>query len=244
MRNIWYIFKRELGGYFATPSPTCSSSSSWCWRASSRSTRQFLRTRAGRSAGLLLVPPVALSVPDPRDRDAAVVRGTPRGHDRIVPHTADHDRRSGDRQVPRRVGLRGHRARPHLPDLDHRQPAGRSRQRHHPGELRGLGDDERGLPWRSARRFRPRPKARPSRSSCRRPRVSPSPCRARRWCWRSSRAGRRSFLVDAIAGFSFLAHFNAITRGVIDLRDIVFFASLVAAFPFANAAIVDIKKAG
>jgi ABC-2 type transport system permease protein len=53
-----------------------------------------------------------------------------------------------------------------------------------------------------------------------------------------------SFLVDAIAGFSFLTHFNAIMRGVIDLRDIVFFASLVAAFLFANAAIVDIKKAG
>ncbi|MBI3504092.1 MAG: ABC transporter permease subunit [Proteobacteria bacterium] len=53
-----------------------------------------------------------------------------------------------------------------------------------------------------------------------------------------------SGMVETIAGFSFLTHFNAITRGVIDLRDIVYFASLVAAFLFANAAIVEMKKAG
>jgi len=53
-----------------------------------------------------------------------------------------------------------------------------------------------------------------------------------------------SALVEAVAGFSFLTHFNAIARGVIDLRDVVYFASLVAAFLFANAAIVEIKKAG
>jgi ABC-2 type transport system permease protein len=53
-----------------------------------------------------------------------------------------------------------------------------------------------------------------------------------------------SAIVDAVAGFSFLTHFNAIARGVIDLRDVVYFASLVAAFLFANAAIVEIKKAG
>jgi ABC-2 type transport system permease protein len=51
-------------------------------------------------------------------------------------------------------------------------------------------------------------------------------------------------VVEAVAGFSFLTHFNAIARGVIDLRDVVYFASLVAAFLFANAAIVEMKKAG
>ncbi len=51
-------------------------------------------------------------------------------------------------------------------------------------------------------------------------------------------------IVEAVSGFSFLTHFNAIARGVIDLRDIVYFASLVAAFLFANAAIVEMKKAG
>lgn len=50
-------------------------------------------------------------------------------------------------------------------------------------------------------------------------------------------------LLQAIASFSFLTHFNAITEGVIDLRDIVFFISLMAAWLFANAIVVDLKKA-
>lgn len=49
-------------------------------------------------------------------------------------------------------------------------------------------------------------------------------------------------IVDAVASFSFISHFNAITRGVIDLRDIVYFGTLIAVFLFANAAIVDLKK--
>ena len=51
-------------------------------------------------------------------------------------------------------------------------------------------------------------------------------------------------LVETIASFSFLTHFTAISRGVIDVRDLVFFGSLIAAFLFANAVIVDMKKAG
>ena len=49
-------------------------------------------------------------------------------------------------------------------------------------------------------------------------------------------------VVDAIASFSFIAHFNAITRGVIDIRDLIYFGSLIAVFLFANAALVDLKK--
>lgn len=49
-------------------------------------------------------------------------------------------------------------------------------------------------------------------------------------------------IVDAIASFSFLVHFNAIVRGVIDLRDLVFFVSLIVLFLFLNAIIVDMKK--
>lgn len=51
-------------------------------------------------------------------------------------------------------------------------------------------------------------------------------------------------LVDTIASFSFLTHFTAISRGVIDLRDIVYFGSLIAAFLFANAVIIDMRKSG
>ena len=49
-------------------------------------------------------------------------------------------------------------------------------------------------------------------------------------------------IVDVVASFSFVAHFNAITRGVIDGRDIVYFGTMIAVFLFANAAIVDLKK--
>jgi ABC-2 type transport system permease protein len=50
-------------------------------------------------------------------------------------------------------------------------------------------------------------------------------------------------LLDTAAGLSFLSHFNAIVRGVIDLRDGVFFLSTIAFFLYANAVIVDLKKA-
>jgi ABC-2 type transport system permease protein len=49
-------------------------------------------------------------------------------------------------------------------------------------------------------------------------------------------------LVDAIASFSFLTHFSSITEGVIDLRDVVFFGSLIALFLAANVVIVDLAK--
>jgi ABC-2 type transport system permease protein len=51
-------------------------------------------------------------------------------------------------------------------------------------------------------------------------------------------------LLETIASFSFLTHFTSISRGVIDLRDIIYFGSLIAAFLFANAVIVDMRKSG
>jgi len=51
-------------------------------------------------------------------------------------------------------------------------------------------------------------------------------------------------IVDTIASFSFLGHFNAITDGVIDLRDVIFFLSLIVVWLYANAVVVDFKKAG
>jgi len=49
-------------------------------------------------------------------------------------------------------------------------------------------------------------------------------------------------IVDTIAGFSFLTHFNGATKGVIDARNLVFFASLIGVFLFANTLLVDLKK--
>jgi len=50
-------------------------------------------------------------------------------------------------------------------------------------------------------------------------------------------------LLAWVASFSFLGHFSAIVRGVIDLRDAVFFLSVMALFLFANAIVVELKKA-
>ena len=49
--------------------------------------------------------------------------------------------------------------------------------------------------------------------------------------------------VEAIASFSFLTHFTAVMRGVIDLKDLVFFTSIILMFLVANTAIVELKKA-
>lgn len=52
-----------------------------------------------------------------------------------------------------------------------------------------------------------------------------------------------SFLVQAVSSFSFLSHFTAISAGVIELRDIVFFISLIVFWLFVNAVVIDLKKA-
>jgi len=51
-------------------------------------------------------------------------------------------------------------------------------------------------------------------------------------------------LIDLVASFSFLTHFYAIVNGVIDLRDVIYFASLIALWLFAGALVVDARKAG
>ncbi|MEN8219021.1 MAG: ABC transporter permease subunit [Pseudomonadota bacterium] len=50
-------------------------------------------------------------------------------------------------------------------------------------------------------------------------------------------------IVETISSFSFLTHFNAITKGVIDLRDIIYFFSLIAFWLFATALLIEVKKA-
>jgi len=49
-------------------------------------------------------------------------------------------------------------------------------------------------------------------------------------------------LVNTISSFSFLTHFQAISSGVIDLRDLVYFSSLIALFLIVNIVLVDLKK--
>ena len=49
-------------------------------------------------------------------------------------------------------------------------------------------------------------------------------------------------LVDAIASLSFYTHFNSISRGVIDLRDVAFFGLLIGATLYANTIILQLTK--
>jgi ABC-2 type transport system permease protein len=50
-------------------------------------------------------------------------------------------------------------------------------------------------------------------------------------------------LVDTIASLSFLTHFENISKGVIDLRDLVYFGLLIAAMLYANTIVLELKKA-
>jgi ABC-2 type transport system permease protein len=50
-------------------------------------------------------------------------------------------------------------------------------------------------------------------------------------------------LVNTVSSFSFLAHFNAIMQGVIDLRDLVFYGSLMALWLFLTVIAVDLNRA-
>ena len=50
-------------------------------------------------------------------------------------------------------------------------------------------------------------------------------------------------LLDAIASLSFLAHFESISKGVIDVRDLLYFAMLIGFFLLATAITLDVRKA-
>ena len=52
-----------------------------------------------------------------------------------------------------------------------------------------------------------------------------------------------TFLVDTIASLSFLVRFESLTRGVIEVRDLIFFISMICFWLFANVIAVDTKKA-
>ena len=49
-------------------------------------------------------------------------------------------------------------------------------------------------------------------------------------------------LINAINNMSFLSHYDSIARGVIDLRDLIFFFSFIGCWLLANAIVVEIKK--
>ncbi len=50
-------------------------------------------------------------------------------------------------------------------------------------------------------------------------------------------------LVDTVSSFSFMTRFNSIAKGVVDTQDLVFFLSVIGFWLFANAIVIDHKKA-
>ncbi len=50
-------------------------------------------------------------------------------------------------------------------------------------------------------------------------------------------------VLDAISGLSFLTHFNSLSKGVLDIRDVLYFLLVIAAWLYANAIVLDLGKA-
>lgn len=50
------------------------------------------------------------------------------------------------------------------------------------------------------------------------------------------------WLVDVVAGFSFVPHFASMERGVLDLRDIFYFCSIIAFMLFMNSVILENRR--
>ncbi len=51
-------------------------------------------------------------------------------------------------------------------------------------------------------------------------------------------------VIDMVASFSFLSHFETITRGLIELRDIIFFTSIIILFNFTTEIIISFRTSG
>jgi len=50
------------------------------------------------------------------------------------------------------------------------------------------------------------------------------------------------FVIDMVASLSFLTHFNAISKGVLSLQDLLYFLSVIAAWLLATSLVLDLKK--
>ena len=52
-----------------------------------------------------------------------------------------------------------------------------------------------------------------------------------------------AIIVDAVRSFSFLTHFQAVSKGVLQAGDIVYFVSLIVFWLFVNAVVIEWRKA-
>lgn len=52
------------------------------------------------------------------------------------------------------------------------------------------------------------------------------------------------YIIDTIASFSFLTHFNSLINGLLEWRDVLFFASIIILFNFTTMLIISFKTSG
>lgn len=52
-----------------------------------------------------------------------------------------------------------------------------------------------------------------------------------------------NMVVETLSSFSFLTNFDAISRGLLDVRSIIYFATLIVFCLFANAVVIETKRA-
>ena len=53
-----------------------------------------------------------------------------------------------------------------------------------------------------------------------------------------------AIVVDTVRSFSFLTHFQALGKGVLQAGDVIYFVSLIAFWLFVNAVVIEWRKAG
>ncbi len=51
-----------------------------------------------------------------------------------------------------------------------------------------------------------------------------------------------AFVTDLVQSMSFITHYDSVIQGLIDVRDVIFFLSIMGLFLFANVVTVDLKK--
>jgi ABC-2 type transport system permease protein len=56
-------------------------------------------------------------------------------------------------------------------------------------------------------------------------------------------AGGEGWWASMMANLGFITHFNSISKGVLDLRDVVFFLSVIGVFLAATMIVIELKKA-
>ena len=243
MNGTINVMRRELAGYFATPvayvfSDYLPGDDGHIHLLPGR----FLRARLCRPGPVLPFPPVAVPVPGAGDLDAAVGRGAASGTIELLFTLPVTTFQAVAGQVPGGLAVYRPGAGADRPDGADGQRPGFPGQRRHPGGVPGqLADGG----WVPGHRF--------CMSALTRNQVmafvlSVVVCflfllSGLPMVMNLFKGWAPQVFLDGIASLSVLRHFADISKGVIDLRDLVYFVLMTGFWLLANVLILDMKKA-